>query len=66
MTMEHIAKHLPTIKHGGGISPRPGQLAVIEGNMNSTLYQNILKENIQSLIICSLQISVQITWIASL
>lgn len=26
----------------------PGQLAIIEGNMNSPLYQRILKENVRS------------------
>ncbi|KAF7646618.1 hypothetical protein LDENG_00184740 [Lucifuga dentata] len=26
----------------------PGQFAIIEGNMNSALYQKILRENVQS------------------
>ncbi|KAF7641127.1 hypothetical protein LDENG_00292770 [Lucifuga dentata] len=46
---------IPTIKHGGGsvmvwgcfAASGPGRLAVIDGTMNSALYQKILKENVR-------------------
>jgi len=46
---------IPTVKHGGGsvmvwgcfAASGPGRLAVIDGTMNSALYQKILKENVQ-------------------
>ncbi len=44
---------IPTVKHGGGsvmlwgcfAASGPGWLALIDGTMNSALYQKILKEN---------------------
>uniref|UniRef100_A0A8C4SI19 Tc1-like transposase DDE domain-containing protein n=1 Tax=Erpetoichthys calabaricus TaxID=27687 RepID=A0A8C4SI19_ERPCA len=48
---------IPTLKHGGGsiivmvwgcfAASGPGRLAVIDGTMNSTVYQKILKENVR-------------------
>ncbi|KAF7643297.1 hypothetical protein LDENG_00242120, partial [Lucifuga dentata] len=46
---------IPTVKHGGGsvmvwgcfAASGPGRLAVIDGTMNSALYQKILKENVR-------------------
>uniref|UniRef100_A0A8C6P1G5 Transposase Tc1-like domain-containing protein n=1 Tax=Nothobranchius furzeri TaxID=105023 RepID=A0A8C6P1G5_NOTFU len=46
---------IPTVKHGGGsvmvwgcfAASGTGRLAVINGTMNSTVYQNILKENVR-------------------
>ncbi len=45
---------IPTVKHGGGsvmvwgcfAASGPGRLAIIDGTMNSALYQKILKENV--------------------
>ncbi|KAI4884115.1 hypothetical protein NFI96_032765 [Prochilodus magdalenae] len=45
----------PTVKYGGGsvmvwgcfAASGPGRLAVINGTMNSTVYQKILKENVR-------------------
>ncbi|KAF7640693.1 hypothetical protein LDENG_00022540, partial [Lucifuga dentata] len=46
---------IPTVKHGGGsvmvwgcfAASGPGRLAVIDGTMNSAIYQEILKENVR-------------------
>ena len=46
---------MPTVKHGGGsvmvwgcfAASGPGHLAVIDGTMNSAVYQKILKENVR-------------------
>ncbi len=46
---------IPTVKHGGGsvmvwgcfAASGPGRLAIIDDTMNSSLYQKILKENVQ-------------------
>ncbi len=46
---------IPTVKHGGGTvmvwgcfaASGPGRLAIIDGTMNSALYQKILKENVR-------------------
>ncbi|KAK3538185.1 hypothetical protein QTP70_032718 [Hemibagrus guttatus] len=46
---------IPTVKYGGGsvmvwgcsAASGPGRLAVINGTMNSAVYQNILKENVR-------------------
>ncbi|KAG2456962.1 TCB1 transposase, partial [Polypterus senegalus] len=46
---------IPTVKYGGGsvmvwgcfATSGPGRLAVIDGTMNSTVYQKILKENVR-------------------
>ncbi len=49
----HKKNIIPTVKHGGGsvmvwgcfAASEPGRLAIIDGTMNSALYQKILKEN---------------------
>ncbi len=47
---------IPTVKYGGGSSVTvwgcfaasgPGRLAVINGTMNSAVYQKILKDNVR-------------------
>ncbi|KAI3361985.1 hypothetical protein L3Q82_012335 [Scortum barcoo] len=51
---------IPTVKYGGGsvvvwgcfAASGPGRLAVINGTMNSAVYQKILKENVHPAI-CS-------------
>ncbi len=57
---EHTASQLknliPSVKHGGGsimawacfAASWPEQPAIIDGTMNSELYQQILKENIRT------------------
>ncbi len=53
-TAFHKKNIIPTIKHGGGsvmvwggfAASGPGRLAIIDGTMNSALYQKILKENV--------------------
>ena len=53
-TAFHIKNIIPTVKHGGGsvmvwgcfAASGPGRLAIIDGTMNSALYQKILKENV--------------------
>ncbi len=52
-TAFHNKNIIPTVKHGGGGSVMvwgcfagPGRLAIIDGTMNSALYQKILKENV--------------------
>ncbi|KAF7651901.1 hypothetical protein LDENG_00103920 [Lucifuga dentata] len=37
------------------VASGPGQLAIIEGNMNSALYQRILRENVRSSV-CDLKL----------
>ncbi len=47
---------LPSVKHGGGsimawacsAASWPGRPAIIDGTMNSELYQQILKENVRT------------------
>ena len=47
---------IPSVKHGGGsimvwacfAASGPGRLAIIDGTMNSELYQRILKENVRT------------------
>lgn len=54
---------MPTVKHGGGnvmvwgcfAASGPGQLVVIEGKMNSAVYQKILKENVWTSV-CALKL----------
>lgn len=52
----HQHQHLiPTVKHGGGCimvwgcfaASGPGQLAIINGKMNSKVYQDVLQENLR-------------------
>uniref|UniRef100_A0A3B4WZD1 Tc1-like transposase DDE domain-containing protein n=1 Tax=Seriola lalandi dorsalis TaxID=1841481 RepID=A0A3B4WZD1_SERLL len=46
---------IPTVKYGGGnlmiwacsAASGPGQLAIIEGKMNSQVYQRILQDNLR-------------------
>ncbi len=50
----HKKNFIPTVKHVGGsvmvwgcfAASGPGRLAIIDGTMNSALYQKILKENV--------------------
>ncbi len=53
---QHLIKKniIPTVKHGGSVmvwgcfaASGPGWLAIIDGTMNSALYQKILKENVR-------------------
>ena len=54
-TAFHKKNIIPTVKHGGGsvmvwgcfAASGPGRLAIIDGTMNSALYQKILKENVR-------------------
>ena len=54
-TAFHSKNLIPTVKHGGGsvmvwgcfAASGPGRLAIIEGTMNSALYQRILQENVR-------------------
>ncbi len=46
---------IPSVKRGGSVMARahfaaswPGQPAIIDGTMNSELYQQILKENVRT------------------
>ncbi|KAK3514690.1 hypothetical protein QTP70_027774 [Hemibagrus guttatus] len=58
----------PTVKYGGGsvmvwgcsAASGPGRLAVINGTMNSAVYQNILKENVRPSV-CDLKL--KRTWV---
>ncbi len=51
----HKKNIIPTVKHGGGsvkvwgcfAASGPGWPAIIDGTMNSALYQKILKDNVQ-------------------
>ncbi len=53
-TAFHKKNIIPTVKHGGGnvmvwgcfAASGPGRFAIIDGTMNSAVYQKILKENI--------------------
>ncbi len=64
----HIKNILPTVKHGAGsvmvwgcfAASGPGWLAIIDGTMNSALYQKILKENVR-LSVCDLKL--KRTWV---
>jgi hypothetical protein len=38
---------IPTVKYGGGSTSGPRQLAIIDGQMNSQVYQDILQENVR-------------------
>ncbi len=59
---------IPTVKHGGGsvmvwgclAASGPGRLAIIDGTMNSALYQKILKENVRPSV-CDLKL--KHTWV---
>ncbi|KAK3531714.1 hypothetical protein QTP70_025948, partial [Hemibagrus guttatus] len=59
---------IPTVKYGGGsvmvwgcfAASGPGRLAVINGTMNSAVYQKILKENVQPSV-CDLKL--KRTWV---
>ncbi len=54
-TAFHKKNIIPTVKHGGGsvmvwgcfAASGPGRLAIIDGTMNSALYQKTLKENVR-------------------
>ncbi len=54
-TAFHKKNIIPTVKHGGGsvmfwgcfAASGPGRLAIIDGTMNSALYQKILKDNVR-------------------
>uniref|UniRef100_A0A3B3DJG5 Transposase n=1 Tax=Oryzias melastigma TaxID=30732 RepID=A0A3B3DJG5_ORYME len=54
-TAFHKKNIIPTVKYGGGsvmvwgcfAASGPGRLAVIDGSMNSTVYQKVLKENVR-------------------
>ncbi len=54
-TAFHKKNIIPTVKRGGGIvmvwgcfaASGPGRLVIIDGTMNSALYQKILKENVR-------------------
>ncbi len=67
-TAFHEKYIIPTIKHGGGsvmvwgcfATSGPGWLAIIDGTMNSALYQKILKENVRSSV-CDLKL--KRTWV---
>ncbi|KAK3571484.1 hypothetical protein QTP86_012631 [Hemibagrus guttatus] len=59
---------IPTVKYGGGsvmvwgcfAASGPGRLAVLNGTMNSAVYQKILKENVQPSV-CDLKL--KRTWV---
>ncbi len=67
-TAFHKKNIIPTVKHGGGTvmvwgcfaASGPGRLAIIDGTMNSALYQKILKENVR-LSVCDLKL--KRTWV---
>ncbi len=67
-TAFHKKNILPTVKHGGGsvmvwgcvAASGSGRLAKIDGNMNSALYQKILKENVRPSV-CDLKL--KRTWV---
>ncbi len=57
----HKKNIIPTVKHGGSVAASgPGWLAIIDGTMNSTLYQKILKENVRPSI-CDIKL--KRTWV---
>ncbi len=67
-TAFHKKNIIPTVKHGGGsvkvwgcfAASGPGWPAIIDGTMNSALYQKILKENVWSSV-CDLKL--KRTWV---
>ncbi len=68
-TAFHKKNIIPTVKHGGGsvmvwgcfAASGPGRLAIIiDGPMNSALYQKILKENVRTSV-CDLKL--KRTWV---
>ncbi len=67
-TAFHKKSVIPTVKHGGGsvmvwgcfAASGTGRLAIIDGTMNSALYQKILKENVQPSV-CGLKL--KRTWV---
>ncbi len=67
-TAFHKKNIIPTVKHGGGsvmvwgcfAASGPGRLAIIDGIMNSALYQKILKENVRPSV-CDLKL--KCTWV---
>ncbi len=70
-TAFHKKNIIPTVKHGGSsvmvwgcfTASGPGRLAIIDGTMNSALYQKILKENVR-LSVCDLKL--KRTWVMQL
>ncbi len=67
-TAFHKKNIIPTVKHGGGsvmvwgcfAASGPGLIAIIDGTMNSALYQKILKENVRPSV-CDLKLNR--TWV---
>ncbi len=67
-TAFHKKNIIPTVKHGGGsvmvwgcfAASGPGHLAIIDGTMNSALYQKIMKENVQPSV-CDLKL--KLNWV---
>ncbi len=67
-TAFHKKNIIPTVKHGGGsvmvwgcfAAAGPGWFAIIDGTMNSALYQKILKENVRPSV-CDLKL--KCTWV---
>ncbi len=65
-TTFHKKNIIPTVKHGGGsvmvcfAASGPGRLAIIDGTMNSALYQKILKEHVRPSV-CDLKL--KRTWV---
>jgi hypothetical protein len=59
----HQHQNLPTVKYGGGsimvwdcfAASGPGQLVIIDGKMNSQVYEDILQENVR-LSVCQLKL----------
>ncbi len=55
-TAFQVKNLIPSVKHGGGsimawacfAASGPGQPDIIDGTMNSELYQQILKENVRA------------------
>ncbi len=64
----HQKNIIPTVKHGGGsvivwgcfAVSAPGRLSIIDGTMNSALYQKIMKKNVQPSV-CDLKL--KRTWV---
>ncbi len=67
-TAFHKKNIIPTVKHGGGsvmvwgcfAASGPGRVVIIDGTMNSALYQENLKENVQPSV-CDLKL--KRTWV---